>query len=1231
MVCRTIYYEHNNQLNAKINDLTECRTVLDSGLERGNIIPKKIIEKHNLEHPNDAIILQQCKRRVPLAFADLEEIENCDEYVQISISIETGEGTCTLHNVTFVVSKTVKEILIGDDTLTIMGISPTQNLKKKLRGQNTQGILKYDMSDEAQLTKIVARLVNTDASTFCMREKDDREVAPELGHIDHGEVQDFIERSIILAKKAGMTNKNAKKLRKLLLIEYRDIFRTKLGTDPPMKVEPASYKLKPGATPVRCRPRFYRTEEKKYMQDMIKMLEKHGLIYMNMNSTWASPVLIVKRPEGGFRLVCDLREVNKQCEATVWPMPKLEQNSPRLSNAKIFFTLDFFKGFWMMPLSRESQELFSMMTDDAVYTPTRTLQGALNSTAQFQARMTKIFQDLKEKYIDIWIDDLLGFASDEEQLLERLTEIFQRAKEFNLKINPKKCQWYARSVKWCGRIYSHEGVTHDPQRIEALSTMPAPQNMYGLTQFLHAVNWMRSNIVDYARLVLPLTKLVDKLRKIQQKHGLMKETSVRICEEDWTPEVANAYENTKKSLMGMVKLAYPKEKHKRCVFPDASGEAWSCVITQIPAEDVGKPVRQQRHEPLAFYGKRWTNSEKNWTIAEQEAAAIVRGLDRGAYLVQGGSEFLLYTDHRNLTYIFNTKDLQKHKRTKLERWALLLQSFNYHIQHIDGEQNVWADLLSRWGAAGEEALKARRTRLLVRAMTMDDARVTPRRHAEFEWPSEESLKNSQQQLSAQEMTEAECSKEDYLWRNQGGKIIIPQQDEDMRVRLWVMAHAGAAGHFSEYATRASLEEKFHWAQLKDDVAQMCQQCIHCVAVKGGKREPRPWGYTLQGRKQFEVLQVDYFYVSPLAKGTQHNFKYILVMKDEFSGFVWFVPTEAPNTRAAAEAIVKWMADYCCCPQYLVSDQGSHFTSELMGELTRLMGIEHHMVVAYSPWANSVERANRTLKRTLTAMINEAGADPQDWPWFCPALQQAVNSAPRKRNQGLSPAKILLGRQHAKPLDLVFLPPAQRDKMKRIAPIERLEEYEKLVQHLEDIQEVHDKHKAKSRDEIQRASKGKMERFIEGDFVLLAKVKQRPGDKILLRWRGPYRVVKATGTHTYRVQHLVTKETKEAHIQRLRKYADRDLAVTEEMRAFAVTQGQQVEVEKLVDIRQDPNTQCTEICVQWRGFGADECTWEPAAHIAADVPGLLKRLKRNLSKKETEKCELLRTVLETAGR
>ena len=153
-----------------------------------------------------------------------------------------------------------------------------------------------------------------------------------------------------------------------LVTKYKNVWRRSLGPDPPAKVTPLVTKLKAGAEPVRCKARRYSKEQSEYLHDITTQLKEYGLVYENYNCEWASPVLVVKKPVG-YRMTVDLRAVNALCEATIWPMPHLESIVRHLSNSRYWFSLDAFKGFWIMPLAKECQEMFSFMTDRAVFTP----------------------------------------------------------------------------------------------------------------------------------------------------------------------------------------------------------------------------------------------------------------------------------------------------------------------------------------------------------------------------------------------------------------------------------------------------------------------------------------------------------------------------------------------------------------------------------------------------------------------------------------------------------------------------------------------------------------------------------------------------------------------------------------------------------------------------------------------------------------------------------------------
>jgi hypothetical protein len=136
---------------------------------------------------------------------------------------------------------------------------------------------------------------------------------------------------------------------------------------PPLKVN-----SRPDGIPVRCKARRYGPKQRAFMARHMDELERAGLVFKNSRSRWRSPPLIVKKPEGNdFRMTVDVRAVNTQTERMVWPMPMLKEALDHVGGASVFFSLYFFKDYWQFQLHEDSQEMFSFLTDQGVYTPSR--------------------------------------------------------------------------------------------------------------------------------------------------------------------------------------------------------------------------------------------------------------------------------------------------------------------------------------------------------------------------------------------------------------------------------------------------------------------------------------------------------------------------------------------------------------------------------------------------------------------------------------------------------------------------------------------------------------------------------------------------------------------------------------------------------------------------------------------------------------------------------------------
>jgi len=206
-------------------------------------------------------------------------------------------------------------------------------------------------------------------------------------------------------------------------------------------------------------------------------------------------------------MVVDDKGVNKCTDPMTWPMPNIEVALSSLEGSEYYFVLDWFRGYWQLLLALACQNMFTIITHKEMHTPTRVPMGATDSVAHCQGAVEQGFGDLLYHGVLAWLDDILGYGDSVEGLLCLLEKVLKRCAEFGLKLHPKKCHFFTRKVKWCGRIISGGGISHYPELVAGLVEMPMPKTAADLQQLLCAINWMRSSIPSYASLAGKLYEL----------------------------------------------------------------------------------------------------------------------------------------------------------------------------------------------------------------------------------------------------------------------------------------------------------------------------------------------------------------------------------------------------------------------------------------------------------------------------------------------------------------------------------------------------------------------------------------------------------------------------------------------------------------------------------------------------------------------------------------------------
>ncbi|OWZ20110.1 LOW QUALITY PROTEIN: hypothetical protein PHMEG_0005519 [Phytophthora megakarya] len=723
-------------------------------------------------------------------------------------------------------------------------------------------------------------------------------------------VEVLIERAL----KHGFSVDKVDKLR--VIVHMYDVWRLELRDDPPTRVPPLKVRLKEGAQPCKCKPRKYPPHVRQFLREFNTMLEGLGWIYDNPTSRWASPVLPVKMSQElmNMRQTTDYREFNLRTDIMGAVMSILSLVMENARGKQHFGLFDFIKGFWQLPLAEFCQEWLSYMTDEKIYTPRRVPQGCGDAAIYFQKTMEKCFATLLYKYLLVWIDDLLLYADDIDTYLDKLKELFSLLDKFDLKLSVKN---QPQEVKWCGKIIDANGVRHDPTRIEALRAIPYPSSAGGLQQFLCAVNWMRESLINYARQVSPLRRKLDEaLAKTRRTKRAAAGISIELSGDE------NAtFDNVKKMLESAATLAFPDDSATTCLLTDASDVAWALIVTQVK----GYNLKHQLVECLSWS---FTGSQLNWTVIEKEVFPIALACDKLDYLLRPQG-FRLFCDHRNLIHVFAPDEhVKKHVKGKLLRWALKLMNYNYVIEHIAGPQNVWADMISRW--AGNRTTTA----AMIKRVRSTPLVAQPEQQPEvvehsismlrllddsnFVWPTfaeielVQSVTTHHKVLSVTKLVSSRSTTRfGFLWKRRTLSCDC--------LSLHTVLH------------KATVDSPLWWKTYVD--CSRWRTCalwrlrlfasVDCVYIqKGGILSPG------LGVKRLIAVNAMVCYIS--------------------ISFQWVMASENPNTADSSvtvEAFLDWHSRFRLPPNW-ISDQGSHFKNEVMGELSRRLRTQQDVTPAY---------------------------------------------------------------------------------------------------------------------------------------------------------------------------------------------------------------------------------------------------------------------------------------------
>ena len=264
--------------------------------------------------------------------------------------------------------------------------------------------------------------------------------------------------------------------------------------------------------------------------------------------------------------------------------------------------------------------------------------------------MECVLRGLTWKIALIYLDDVLVYSRTFDAHLEHLRLVFNRFRESGLKLKPNKCHFGQKKVKFLGHVISKDGVLPNPDKVSAIKEYPVPRSVKDVRAFLGLANYYRKFVKDFAKIAGPLHDLTKKGLKFR-----------------WSDACQSAFETLKEALTQAPILAYPDFPLEFTLATDPSDHDLGYVLGQ---------VQNGREVVIAYGGRKLLPAEKNYSVTEREALAVVAGIKHYQHYLYG-AHFKVLTDHSAVRWLMSLKM----PCGRLARWALLPQQYDFEIIH----------------------------------------------------------------------------------------------------------------------------------------------------------------------------------------------------------------------------------------------------------------------------------------------------------------------------------------------------------------------------------------------------------------------------------------------------------------------------------------------------------------------------------------------------------------------
>ncbi|GJZ12339.1 putative reverse transcriptase domain-containing protein [Tanacetum coccineum] len=328
-----------------------------------------------------------------------------------------------------------------------------------------------------------------------------------------------------------------------------------------------------------------------------KSLMTFGLSETSLShSPWGAPVLFVKKKDGAMRMCIDYRELNKLTIKNRYPLPRIDDLFDQLQGACCFSKIDLRSGYHQLRVREEDIPKTAFRTRYGHFEFTVMPFGLTNAPTIFMDLMNRVCKPYLDKFVIVFIDDILIYSKSEEEHEVHLKTILDLLKKEKLYAKFSKCEFWLQEVQFLGHVVNRDGIHVDPSKVESVKNWKTPESSTEIRSFLGLAGYYRRFIENFSKIAKPLTLLTQKNK-----------TYV------WGDEQDEAFRILKEKLCNAPVLALPDGPDDFVVYCDASKQGFGSVL-------------MQRGKVIAYASRQLKKHEKNYTTHDLELGAVVFAL-----------------------------------------------------------------------------------------------------------------------------------------------------------------------------------------------------------------------------------------------------------------------------------------------------------------------------------------------------------------------------------------------------------------------------------------------------------------------------------------------------------------------------------------------------------------------------------------------------------------------------